>query len=1081
MHTIHRLSPLSAVFRVLVALSFTGLMSFAGSLSLRAADSPAKASATEADGTQRTYSLPAGNAGDVLKLFSQQSGKGVIANGDAVKGIKTNSVQGDFTATEALKLLLADTGLVATQDAKTGAFAVRRGESDPNAARAALQGLDRPGSPALNTEDGMVQMGTFEVLGSKLINADLPRTRDDVQPYVVFNREQLESSQATNLDEFFRGRLPMNQASFLTGVSANFSGINLRGLGFNQTLILLDGRRLPPQAGSRGSTSAADINGIPLSMIERIEILPSTASGIYGGGATGGVINIITRKDYAGVEIAASYLNTFDTDASTRRVELNASLQLEGGRTMVTVNASVVDGTSLLAQDRDLVQRGQALQLANNPASFYGSATPPAGYTTNIRSQSGANLVLKPQFGGANLGSPLTFVPMGYTGIASDNAAALVANAGKYNLDMPNVVNGRLATLRIVPRQESYGFSVRRKFGARVELLADASHFLNRAENVLFGNNTASFTLSATAPNNPFTAPVNVSFPATFLERAGNVIGTNLSKVNRLLAGIVVRFPADWTVGADYVWSRSQTFSASPFGLLGDPDGTGPGLSFSTALSTGVLDVVRDLNRFPLDYGPHKMPSPLISSDFILEANEVTLRGSGPLFSLPAGMAALSVSAQFRDERIPGAISSASSTASPTLTYTWNPAVELQARAYYAELQLPVFGSTGPSAWRRHLDFQLAVRRDESHARTRANLTPLTNTSPEGPFPPVAYVEPKWSATKATAGFKYAPLPDVALRASWGSGFLVPGLDQLGFQGPTISGFLITDPKRGNQRQALLLTGFTGGRPDMQPEESESLSAGVVLTPRFLPGFRLSLDYTRIEKANEIGPLTTDLLFAYEDRLPGLIVRAPLTPADQALGYTGGAIQQIDRRSINVAEKRLTAYDLQADYTRRVAGWGEFEAYAAATYQPDYSTKPFPDVAFLQTAGTASIVKWRGNCGLTWTRGRLSLGWNMQYYGSYLVYTPGSAATTIAAQILSQGSDTIPSQNYHDLLATYRWGAQPAGWQRFLANTQLSVGVQNFLNTRPPVLATTSIGPGGYSALGDARLARYTITVRRKF
>jgi outer membrane receptor protein involved in Fe transport len=668
-------------------------------------------------------------------------------------------------------------------------------------------------------------------------------------------------------------------------------------------------------------------------------------------------------------------------------------------------------------------------------------------------------------------------VPVGYTGIASDNAAALVANAGQYNLELGNIVTGRLGNLRPAdPRQESYGFSLRRMFGARVELLVDASRFFNLGQTVIGGVSTP-FTLAANAPNNPFTTAVNIGFPATELSRTGE----SKTTADRLLAGVIVRLPAEWTAGADYVWSQSRTNGRTPQAYLGDPDGTGPGISYATALATGVLDVLRDLNRYPLDYSPYAMPDPFAYSNFLMRTDEVTARASGPIYALPAGKVVLSASAQFRWEDLPSSIGSTPPSSGTTPTYSWQPGVKLDARAYYAEVQVPVFAQTKPSGLRRGLDLQASVRRDEIDARVRASGSFITIPSPAGPFPDVAYLDRKWKATKATVGFKYAPLPDVTLRASWGSGFLAPALNQLSSTGPTVSQFLLTDPKRGNIQRLTTVTAYQSGSPSLQPEESESISAGLILTPRFWPGFRFSLDYTRIEKTDEIGNLSTDLLFRYEDRLPGRIVRAPLTPADQALGYTGGVIQVIDFRTLNIAGKRLTAYDLAADYTRKVAGWGEFNAYAAATYQPDFSTKPFPDVDYIQTAGGLGVVKWRGNGGITWTRGPLSLGWNMQYYHSYLIYTPGTAATTVATLVLNQGSPTIPSQVYHDLLATYRFGAETTGWRRYLAHTRLSVGVQNFLNTRPPPVATTAGNSAGFSSIGDPRLARYTLTVRKTF
>jgi len=183
----------------------------------------------------------------------------------------------------------------------------------------------------------------------------------------------------------------------------NFSSVDLRGLGRNQTLIVVDGRRLPGIFDSM-DFGQPDINGIPLAAIERIEVLPSTAGGIYGGSATGGVVNIIMRRDYSGMEVNASYRNAMDTDAANRKIDLNGGFNLEGGRTQVRIVASHADATRLLVGDRDFVQRGRALLLKNNPAGLYGALNS-TGYTTNIRSVNGSNLQLKQALGGTLLNS----------------------------------------------------------------------------------------------------------------------------------------------------------------------------------------------------------------------------------------------------------------------------------------------------------------------------------------------------------------------------------------------------------------------------------------------------------------------------------------------------------------------------------------------------------------------------------------------------------------------------------------------------------------------------------------------------
>src|SRR5262249_18334709 len=135
-----------------------------------------------------------------------------------------------------------------------------------------------------------------------------------------------------------------------------------------------------------------DVNGIPLAAIERIEILPTTASGIYGGSATGGVINIIRRRDYNGAEGKLTYENTFDTDSAAGPIDFREGLSLEGGKTSILLAGSFSDENGLLRRDRDEFRRRYiAAVQANDPALLL-PPNLPYGSTPNIRSVDGSPL-----------------------------------------------------------------------------------------------------------------------------------------------------------------------------------------------------------------------------------------------------------------------------------------------------------------------------------------------------------------------------------------------------------------------------------------------------------------------------------------------------------------------------------------------------------------------------------------------------------------------------------------------------------------------------------------------------------------
>lgn len=304
---------------------------------------------------QRRFDIAAGSLKSALATYARQSGRQLIYKIDDVKDLRTRGVRGVMSSDEALKTLLAGTGFGQRRDV-SGAIAIIR--------------LDARVTPEGNGEGvDIASRGVAEILviGQRTQNIDIRRSEDDAQPYVVFNREDIEASQATNVEEFLRSRLPQN-AGFggaqaqATGNGKPFSSFNLRGLGANQTLILVNGRRMANLANQNFAPGQADINGIPIGSIERIEVLPASAGGIYGGNAVGGVINIILRSNYRGIEIGATYSDTMDFHAPNGRLDVNGGLSLEGGRTTLTFSGALTRSGTLRVRDRiDLVQKGMDL------------------------------------------------------------------------------------------------------------------------------------------------------------------------------------------------------------------------------------------------------------------------------------------------------------------------------------------------------------------------------------------------------------------------------------------------------------------------------------------------------------------------------------------------------------------------------------------------------------------------------------------------------------------------------------------------------------------------------------------------
>src|SRR5262249_26332826 len=149
---------------------------------------------------------------------------------------------------------------------------------------------------------------TVVVTGSRLEQS----TEQSAQEVRIYPRERIERSGMTTLADFLATvpevSLNSNQSTFLA------TSVRLRGAKEGSTLILINGRRTQPNSGSAAPFGFFDLNTIPLSMIERIEILPNGSSAVYGGEALAGVVNIVLRKDFAGVEATIGYKGAKNTD-----------------------------------------------------------------------------------------------------------------------------------------------------------------------------------------------------------------------------------------------------------------------------------------------------------------------------------------------------------------------------------------------------------------------------------------------------------------------------------------------------------------------------------------------------------------------------------------------------------------------------------------------------------------------------------------------------------------------------------------------------------------------------------------------
>lgn len=1001
--------------------------------------------------TKYTFSIPSQSMAAALLTFSEQAKVQIMTASADLTDLTSPGVSGEHTVGEALQSLLQGSGL---KFRVISADAVAVEPSEPRAE------ADRADADNAN----LARRGIPEILvtGSRVLNMDIRRDRDDPQPYTIFDQAQIEHSGAGSIEDFLKTRLTMNtQATTLSqqtaAAFANNSQINLRGLGANQTLILVDGRR-QPSFPNFGNPAQADLNGIPLAAIERIEVLPATASGIYGGSATGGVVNVVLRRDYEGAEVSVRYEDSVRSDAPNQRVDLAAGFNLFGGKTNVMLAGSYLEGEQPKYGDRNFWSRGRQAVLANSGNNYRALelvGDPVLGATPNIRSVSGENLVLDD---GTPLGSAITHVPAGYAGLASgDGGAALVAQAGTYNIQPSNTaqtVGGRAAQLGQDPQLKSLSLTVRQEITPNVQafLQASASQSVQRFDlDAIIGQGNTVFTLPAASAGNPFQQDIRATVPSTSdLRRLKSE-----AEGHSVAGGLIFKLPRNWVTGLDYTWARSEFDYASQFAS----NMIGP----RAAVADGSVDVLRDATLYPIDFSPYLDDAPGSRGHFDVTLKNVSLRFAGPLWALPGGDMQLTMLAEYREELLGNGASSNTSSAGNFSRYFY-PSRSQSIRSAYAELRMPWISARNSLPGVQSLELQLAVRRDEYVIRgaTASILIP-----PSGEISGIVRSTSEVASTDPTLALLYQPVRDVTLRASYGTGFLPPSVGQVVPGTPVLSAGTGVDALRGNTPVGTsLLT--SGGNPNLLPEDSESWSAGIIFTPRAVPGLRVSLDYVKIKKTDNIATPTVETLINF---FPERITRGPNLP-DDPTGWAGPIIE-IDGTLINVAKAEVEAFDLQADYEFDTA-FGRFTPFVLASRQMHFLQQFLPNGVVLDNVGitNANPLELKGNLGLNWRYGAWSAGWAARYFDSYV------AGLTATINQWQGNGGHVPSQTYHDVFATYRFSADARA--AVLADTEVTLGIKNLFDKEPPFDANNTYN-GYYSTFGDPRLASYWLGIKKRF
>ncbi|MFL6675210.1 MAG: TonB-dependent receptor [Massilia sp.] len=815
-------------------------------------------------------------------------------------------------------------------------------------------------------------------------------------PVTTIKAEDLTQRGMTTLADVMMA-LPQS-ASLAPSNAGSGTNINLRGLGVNRTLVLLNGRRIANEAIADGY---ANLDVIPMSALARVEILRDGASSIYGSDAIGGVVNFITKKSFEGASATAQYIQPEKQGgADEQRVTFTAgkgNLATDGWNVYATVDAHRRSG--LLARDRAELSTPEILaSIGRAPTLGSGGYATPANFTT-ATNRTAAN-----PYSGKGCLAPYS--------IQGARNTCILDNS-QYGMALyPN-------------EQVTLYARATRQFSEEHTLTVD---FMRGQEHIISTRNpTQSVAVNGVA----------ASVPSTSKWYPGASGGVPAMPGITTQPVLVTWSVADLGLAASKDIQLNQRFSAVDEGRLGAWDyraglvygvsdrnvyfdsGYVTGAGLNAGLAKGSLNPFGLQDAAGLDY----LKSISVDGQRNRTARStytgIDVTASRSLMEMAGGSMALAIGADVHrdttsDEKL--AIFN-------DVQYANNaPGKGVGGRnvtALYAELDLPVT---------KKLDFNLAVRDDY--------FSDFGNT-----------INPK-------ASFRYEPTKSLMFRGSANTGFRAPTLfDRYGYRTagangstagrwddpllcpggkPGVAGTGTAAPGRvASEVCNAQLPRQTGSNPDVVPEKSRGWTLGTVIEP--IKNLTVSLDYWNIRMTDMLANLPEQAIFMDPVKYKDLFVRNP----DGSLSYVKNIV-------MNLGGQKAAGVDVSASYVFPKTAAGTFRAELDGTYLTQFDNQLEKDSAFasnvgrfgLASNGTTSSLpiitfRWKHTLKLVWNRGDWGSQLTQNYNSSY------------------EDQNLVAAQYWRRIEAykVWNWTATYNGFKHM----QVVAGVTNLLDARPPI------------------------------
>ncbi|RUO74467.1 TonB-dependent receptor [Pseudidiomarina sediminum] len=860
-------------------------------------------------------------------------------------------------------------------------------------------------------DDAAKAQETIKVTGSRIA-----RKEESGAPVQVFDEEDLEIRGALSIGEILQ-ELPSVGASLngngSAGTSHGSSTINLRNLGENRALILVNGNRWVNGAGTRGFRDFVDLNTIPNAIVKSVEVLQDGATAIYGADAIAGVVNIQTYKDYVGTQAKAYYGQAGEGDRESANFDFLHGVDFGANNLMVAV--SYADQKPIYSQDRDLT-RTPLNGLAFGSAQGVFQEDSLAG----LANYGPDGITRDPNVDGSN----------------PDNWRA-ATDSDEYNRWDNNYVVGPLERTSVYAQWVQPMDDVT----MRIEAL-----YNNRQSNQQFSSappvirGSRGFVIANDARVNPF----GVEFSGSdfrvynFFDEVGQRVNTQDVDTMRLGIGF------DGYIGATWSWDSFASYARNKATFVSDNqlDLDRLALGLRACDTTGIEADVSDLAAGCV---PVNLFNPLTSemADYIRFRGEdhnesrqthARLNFTGPVAQLDAGEILVATGLEYRkeegiDEQDPNIsadprINNYRATTSSPREGTRGSYDLYEA---YAEATVPLVTD---AAWAQQLELNLAMR--------------FSDYSTFG------------STSNAKVGALWRVNDDVMVRANWAEGFRAPSVLEL-FEGQRETFAPLNDPCSTDKslpgcsgvpadytQTASQQPVTVGGNRDLQPETSDNVNFGIVWTPAALENLSVSVDYYNIEVMDTISTFGAQNLLnlcATTGRNCGVISR-----------NSSGEITNIVDGPVNLNSTEVSGYDLLTSY-RLATDLGRFDMTLNVSYLSDYKQVSTLADGSTETEDLVGIARsreafpeLRSSFQLQWSHN----DWSAAYSWRHI----GDTTETFRGEDYSIGSVF-----YHSANASYDFGN----------GLRAKFGINNIGDKQPPTSRTNlniNFDINTYNAIG---------------